>query len=217
MWIYWSINLEKMSKKVKNNQFKTLFFIFLTIFVVLSILLISILTNNKKMSEGNIVVFETSKGTFKIELFLEQSPITAGNFKKLVEEGFYDGTRFHRVIKNFMIQAGDPLSKNISLRNRWGTGGPGYTIEDEFIKGLSNVQGTIAMANSGPNSGGSQFFINVVNNTYLDWDKQPSTSKHPVFGKVIEGMQVVNLIANVKTQKGDMPFEDIIITKVYIE
>lgn len=217
MWIYWSINLEKMSKKVKNNQFKTLFFIFLTIFVVLSILLISILTNNKKMSEGNIVVFETSKGIFKIELFLEQSPITAGNFKKLVEEGFYDGTRFHRVIKNFMIQAGDPLSKNISLRNRWGTGGPGYTIEDEFIKGLSNVQGTIAMANSGPNSGGSQFFINVVNNTYLDWDKQPSTSKHPVFGKVIEGMQVVNLIANVKTQKGDMPFEDIIITKVYIE
>ena len=173
--------------------------------------------NTKKMEAKNIAVFETSQGTFKIELFLDKSPITAGNFKKLVEEGFYDQTRFHRIIKDFMIQGGDPLSKNTTLRGRWGTGGPGYSIKDEFIKGLSNKKGTIAMANSGPNSGGSQFFINVKDNTFLDWDKQPSQSKHPVFGKVIEGMDIVMKISNVKTKQADMPVDDIVITKVYME
>ena len=132
----------------------------------------------------NIAVLNTNHGIIKIKLYLEESPITAGNFKKLVEEGFYDGVKFHRVIQNFMIQGGDPFTKDDSSQSRWGTGGPGYAIEDEFIKGLSNVRGSISMANSGPNSGGSQFFINVADNTFLDWDKEPNASKHPVFGMV---------------------------------
>ena len=164
-----------------------------------------------------IAVFDTSLGEFKIELFEDKSPITAGNFKKLAEEGFYDGTRFHRVIKNFMNQGGDPLSKDLAQSARWGTGGPGYSIKDEFIEGLSNVRGSISMANSGPNSGGSQFFINVVDNTNLDWDKPPAQSKHPVFGKVIGGMDIVDAINNVETVSGDRPKEDVLINKVTIE
>jgi len=164
-----------------------------------------------------IAVFDTSLGEFKIELFEDKSPITAGNFKKLAEEGFYDGTRFHRVIKNFMNQGGDPLSKDLAQSARWGTGSPGYSIKDEFIEGLSNVRGSISMANSGPNSGGSQFFINVVDNTNLDWDKPPAQSKHPVFGKVIDGMDIVDAINNVETGPGDRPKEDVLINKVTIE
>ncbi len=153
-----------------------------------------------KSEVGNsTVVFETEKGNIEIELFLDKMPITAGNFKKLVEEKFYDGTRFHRVIDNFMVQGGDPISKDKSNEALWGTGGPGYAIEDEFVDGLSNIKGTISMANSGPNTGGSQFFINTVDNVYLDFDKEPSASKHPVFGKVINGMDVVLSI-----KKGDL-------------
>ncbi len=147
--------------------------------------------NKEKATKNPIVVMETDKGNIEIELFIDKMPITAGNFKKLVESGFYDGVRFHRVIDNFMIQGGDPLSKDESKRDLWGTGGPGYAIEDEFVTGLSNLRGTISMANAGPNTGGSQFFINTVDNINLDFDKPPFESKHPVFGKVIEGMDVV--------------------------
>lgn len=166
---------------------------------------------------GDTAVFETSMGNFELELFTEQMPITTGNFIKLVNEGFYDGQRFHRVIPNFMIQGGDPLSKDVNNRNRWGTGGPGYAIKDEFVEGPSNVRGSISMANSGPQSGGSQFFINVVDNTFLDWDKQPAQSKHPVFGKIVSGMDVVDAISTVQTRPGDQPAEDIVITKVTIK
>ena len=165
----------------------------------------------------NTAVFETNKGTFTIELFTEQMPITTGNFIKLAKEGFYDGQRFHRVIPNFMIQGGDPLSKDTTKRQRWGTGGPGYAIEDEFVDGPSNVRGTIAMANSGPNSGGSQFFINTVDNSRLDWNKPPEQSKHPVFGKVTEGMDVVDAISKVERTPGDRPVQEVIIEKVTIK
>jgi len=174
--------------------------------------------NNEKGDKMNpIAIFDTTMGEFKIELFEDKSPITAGNFKKLAQEGFYDGTRFHRVIKNFMNQGGDPLSKDNSKQAMWGTGNPGYTIEDEFIEGLSNVPGTISMANSGPNSGGSQFFINIVDNSFLDWDKPPAQSKHPVFGKVTEGMDIVTAINNVQTVPGDRPQEDVVINKITIK
>lgn len=173
--------------------------------------------NEEGDTMNSVAVFDTSLGKFKIELFEDKSPITAGNFKKLVDEGFYDGTRFHRVIKKFMNQGGDPLSKDLSQVARWGTGSPGYTIEDEFVEGLSNVPGTISMANSGPNSGGSQFFINVVDNSFLDWNKPPASSKHPVFGKVVEGMDVVMTINNVETVPGDRPQEDVLINKITIE
>ncbi len=179
-------------------------------------------TNTKNMND-NVVLLKTNMGDIKIKLFTDKSPITAGNFKKLAEEGFYDGVRFHRVIKGFMIQSGDPLSKDDKDKALWGTGGPGYVIKDEFIKGLSNIRGTIAMANSGPNTGGSQFFINLKDNTFLDWDKPPTTSKHPVFGEVISGMDVVDKIANVETDGSpqigghDRPIKDITIEKATVE
>jgi peptidylprolyl isomerase len=164
-----------------------------------------------------VAVFTTTMGTVEIELFEDTMPITAGNFKKLVNEGFYNGTKFHRVIDGFMIQGGDPISKTDEVM-RYGTGNPGYAIPDEHIKGeyLTNVRGTISMANSGPNSGGSQFFINLVDNLGLDFDKEPLQSKHPVFGRVVKGMDVVDAVAQVETNPRDVPIESVIVEKVEI-
>lgn len=153
------------------------------------------------------VTFKTTKGDITLELFTDKMPITTGNFIKLAKEGYYTSTKFHRVIANFMIQGGDPKGD--------GTGGPGYNIQDEFVSGLSNVRGTISMANTGaPNSGGSQFFINLVDNTGLDFDKPPMTSSHPVFGKVVAGMDIVDAIAGVPTGMNDLPVEEITINAV---
>lgn len=145
------------------------------------------------------VLLKTNMGDIKIKLYSDMS-ITAGNFEKLVNDGFYDGVIFHRVIDGFMIQGGDPTGT--------GMGGPGYAIKDEF-KGHKNKRGTIAMANSGPNTGGSQFFINLVDNNFLD-------TKHPVFGEVVSGMDVVDKIAKVKTDSSDRPREDVIILEAKI-
>ncbi len=139
------------------------------------------------------VVLNTSMGNVILELF-DDMPVTAGNFKKLVERGFYDGTVFHRIIDGFMIQGGDPTGT--------GRGGPGYAIKDEFTDHNRNNRGTVAMANAGPNTGGSQFFINLVDNNYLD-------KAHPVFGKVTEGMDVVDKIGKVKTDATDRPVEEV--------
>ena len=139
------------------------------------------------------VLIKTNMGEIVIQLY-EDMPITAGNFQKLVEKGFYDGTIFHRVIDNFMIQGGDPTGT--------GRGGPGYAIKDEFTRKNKNNRGTISMANAGPNTGGSQFFINLVDNNFLD-------SKHPVFGKVVEGMDVVDAIGKAKTGAMDRPIKEI--------
>ncbi len=144
------------------------------------------------------VTLETNMGNIKIELFEKEMPVTAGNFRKLVEQGFYNGVIFHRVIPDFMIQGGDPTGT--------GMGGPGYNIKDEFTKNNRNSRGTISMANAGPNTGGSQFFINVVDNHYLD-------SKHPVFGKVVEGMDVADKISKVKRDRGDRPVSKVVINK----
>lgn len=165
-----------------------------------------------------VAVLNTNKGTIEIELFEDMMPITAGNFKKLVQEGFYNGTKFHRVIDGFMIQGGDPITKTTEVL-RYGTGGPGYAIPDEHIKHdlLTNTRGTISMANSGPNSGGSQFFINLVDNSFLDFDKAPLESKHPVFGRVLSGMDVVDAIALVKTNQTNLPLEDIVIESAIIK
>ena len=164
-----------------------------------------------------IAVLETNKGTIEIELYQDTMPITAGNFAKLVGEGFYNGIKFHRVIDGFMIQSGDPLTKEADT-SRYGTGGPGYAIADEHIKGdlLTNVRGTISMANSGPNSGGSQFFINLADNTNLDFDKPPMTSQHPVFGRVIKGMDIVDAIGHAATNERDLPVDAIVIEKATI-
>ena len=164
-------------------------------------------------------VFTTNKGVIELELFADQMPITVANFVTLAEDGYYNGTKFHRVIPGFMVQGGDPNSKGEDT-GTYGTGGPGYTIEDEFVTGelLTNTRGTIAMANTGqPNSGGSQFFINLVDNTNLDFDKQPLTSKHPVFGRVTGGLDVVDSIAAVETGARDVPVEPVVIESVTIQ
>ncbi len=149
----------------------------------------------------------TSLGEVEVELFVDQMPITAGNFIKLAKTGFYDGLHFHRVIPNFMIQFGCPHSRDPN-DPRAGTGnGPDGCIQDEHPPAakLSNEPGTLAMANTGrPNSGSCQFFINTVHNAYLDWFT-PGPSKHPVFGRVIRGMDVVNQIGSTPTGAGDRP------------
>lgn len=163
-----------------------------------------------------IAILKTSKGDIEIELFRDTTPLTAENFVKLAKSGFYDQTKFHRVIKGFMIQGGDPNSKGTDT-SKYGFGGPGYTIQDEFIAGLSNVRGTIAMANTGePNSGGSQFFINLVDNIGLDFDKPPAGSRHPVFGKVIKGMDVIDAVAGVETGANDIPVVSVVIDRITI-
>ena len=155
------------------------------------------------------VILHTTEGDIALKMY-DDMPITAGNFIKLAKDGFYDGIIFHRVIADFMIQGGDPKGN--------GTGGPGYTIKDEFVKGHSNVRGTISMANAGPNTGGSQFFINVVNNNYLDWDNRSTPYAHPVFGEVVDdaSMQVVDKISTTKTGRNDKPITDIKILKAEV-
>lgn len=127
-----------------------------------------------------IATIETPRGTIKLQLYADKTPKTVANFEKLAKEGFYDGLKFHRVIADFMIQGGCPLGN--------GCGGPGYTFEDEFVPELRHDgPGTLSMANAGPNTNGSQFFITHVACPWLD-------GKHTVFGKVLEGQDVVNAI-----------------------
>lgn len=174
--------------------------------------------NNMQTEEitNPLVTLRTSMGDIVIELYMDKMPITAANFLKLANEGYYTGTKFHRVIDNFMIQGGDPNSKGDDT-SIYGIGGPGYAIEDEFVEGLSNVRGTLSMANAGPNTGGSQFFINYRDNTNLDFDKEPLLSKHPVFGHVSEGMDIVDAIIKVETGARDIPVEPIVINEVLVK
>lgn len=158
------------------------------------------MASNITKTENTKVLLETNMGNITIELYKEM-PITTGNFEKLVKQGFYDGVIFHRVIDGFMIQGGDPTGT--------GMGGPGYTIKDEFTNHNKNNRGTISMANAGPNTGGSQFFINLVDNNFLD-------TKHPVFGKVIKGLEVVDKIAKLETDAIDKPLKEARIIKAYL-
>lgn len=161
-------------------------------------------------SKVSTAVFTTNQGTFSLSLETEKAPQTVANFVKLAQAGFYNGQRFHRVIEGFMIQGGDPLSKDVANKAMWGTGGPGYQFADEFGVGLSNVAGTISMANAGPNTNGSQFFINTNDNVFLD-------GKHAVFGKVVSGMDVVMKISQVQTDQSDKPVQDVVIEKVEVK
>jgi cyclophilin family peptidyl-prolyl cis-trans isomerase len=142
---------------------------------------------------------QTSEGTIGLELFDEDAPKTVANFKKLADDGFYDGLIFHRVIKDFMIQGGCPEGT--------GTGGPGYTFEDEF-NDHKIVRGALAMANAGPNTNGSQFFL--VTTDAAPW----LDGKHTVFGRVTEGMDVVDKLEAAETDRGDRPVEDLRIESV---
>jgi peptidylprolyl isomerase len=197
-------------KDLKKSKKPLILILSLALLLIIGIGYISMTGN---FTEGNKdkpvrVLLETNRGNITIELY-EDMPITAGNFEKLVQDGVYDGVVFHRVIANFMIQGGDPTGT--------GMGDPSIPeIEDEFVEGRSNLRGTLAMANRGPNTGSSQFFINLVDNTYLDWDKPPATSKHPVFGEVVEGMDIVDNIGKVKTGPGDKPIEEVKIIRASI-
>ncbi|MDP7110855.1 MAG: peptidylprolyl isomerase [Myxococcota bacterium] len=165
-----------------------------------------------------VAQFDTTLGTFKVEVYEDKMPVTAGNFLSLARSGFYDGLHFHRVIKNFMCQFGCPLSKD-PASPRAGTGGPPHgTIADEHPADakFSNEPGTLSMANTGrPNSGGSQFFLNTVHNHYLDWFT-PGASKHPVFGRVVEGMEVVTSIEQTPTGPGDRPLTPVQVRSVTV-
>lgn len=163
-----------------------------------------------------IATFDTSQGSFKAELFLDQMPLTAQNFIDLAKSGFYDGLHFHRIIPNFMCQFGCPYSKDPNS-SRAGTGGPPHgRIKDEFTAKISNEPGTLSMANTGqPNSGGSQFFINTVHNDFLDWFNPKTPSKHPVFGKITEGMDIIKKIEGKGTRSGK-PTEPVKVNSITI-
>ncbi|OGI72928.1 hypothetical protein A3D42_01635 [Candidatus Nomurabacteria bacterium RIFCSPHIGHO2_02_FULL_41_18] len=165
------------------------------------------LNNNKTMS---IVTLHTNKGDIEIELFVDRTPNTVANFTKLAGEGFYNGVKFHRVIPGFMIQGGDPLTKDDSKVALWGTGGPGYSFADEITPENKNDIGTISMANAGPNTNGSQFFINTAANNFLD-------GKHTVFGRVVSGMETVSAIENIPTGEADRPLNPVVINTVTIK
>ena len=158
----------------------------------------------KEVSKVNpTAVFETNLGNFTVELYQDKAPTTVDNFIKLAEKKFYDATIFHRVIDGFMIQGGDP--------NGDGTGGPGYSIRDEFHKDLKHSEvGILSMANAGPNTGGSQFFITVAPTPWLD-------NHHTIFGKVISGMDVVMKISEVKTNPSDKPLEKVVVKTIRIQ
>lgn len=163
-------------------------------------------SNKKDMDTGKMekkAVIKTNKGVMEIGLYTEKAPITTQNFIDLIEKDFYNGLIFHRVIKDFMIQGGDP--------DGVGTGGPGYKIEDEFDPALSHSKkGVLSMANSGPNTGGSQFFVTLIETPWLD-------GKHAVFGEVISGIEVLEAIGATETGFQDKPAEDIIMESVTVE
>jgi len=169
-----------------------------------------------------IATFETSLGSFKAEIYSDKMPLTSKNFLDLAKSGFYDGLHFHRVIKNFMVQFGCPHSRDPNSP-RAGTGGPPTgNIQDEHPAAhkLSNEPMTLSMANTGrPNSGGSQFFINTVHNSFLDWFDKSTPSQHPVFGKVIAGQDVVKGIESTPTDRraGDRPVTPVQVIKITVE
>jgi len=151
---------------------------------------------------NTFVELETTLGKMKIKLYDDKAPLTVKNFRDLVEKGFYDGTIFHRVIKDFMIQGGDPTGT--------GTGGPGYKIKDEFGAGLKHSKkGILSMANAGPNSGGSQFFITLIATPWLD-------GKHAIFGELTEGMDVLDKIGTTPVGPGDKPKTEVKIIKARV-
>ena len=166
---------------------------------------------SKKAPVSHTVILKTSQGDIELALTPDKAPKTVENFEKLATAGFYDNTKFHRVIKGFMIQGGDPFSKDDSQMGRWGTGGPGYQFADE-INSQKLMRGTLAMANAGPNTNGSQFFIVTAPATpWLD-------GHHTVFGKVVKGMDVVDRIENTPTtQPGDVPKTAVVVESIILK
>jgi peptidylprolyl isomerase len=198
--------MRKKYPKILENKAVAIFII--VVLVILFTLFVMKMVGNINGNMETKIKLETNYGDIVIELYSDM-PVTAGNFKGLVESGTYDGVIFHRVIPNFMIQGGDPTGTGMGDSSI-------PKIQDEFVAGHSNLPMTIAMANAGPNTGSSQFFINLVDNSFLDFDKEPLSSKHPVFGEVVEGEDVVRKIAAVQTGAGDKPVEEVKIIKASV-
>lgn len=166
-------------------------------------------TTNSNQVKIMQATLHTSMGDITIEFDLQNAPNTSANFSKLAQAGFYDGTKFHRVIKGFMDQGGDPLTKDDSKMAQWGTGGPGYQFADENVN-ANNAAGVVSMANSGPNTNGSQFFINAAANNFLD-------GKYSVFGKVVAGLDVVMAINNTPTDSSDRPLTPVVVRSITLK
>ncbi len=158
-------------------------------------------------SKFSQAIIKTNQGDITLKFYADKSPKTVNNFLNLANNGFYDGTRFHRVMNDFMIQGGDPLSKDIGNKDRWGTGDPGYKFADEF-NDQPLQKGSLAMANSGPNTNGSQFFI--VTKDFTPW----LDGKHTNFGYVTDGLDTVEKIEAVPVDSKDRPREDVIIESI---
>lgn len=165
--------------------------------------------NKMDNTKATQAIINTNYGSIAFE-FDYQAPNTVANFTKLALEKFYDGIKFHRVIKGFMIQTGDPFSKDDSIEERWGTGGPGYKFNDELTGQEKYPTGTVAMANAGPNTNGSQFFIVTAQ------PEAPLPPSYTVFGHVTSGIEVALKIENVRTEASDRPVEPVIIQSVEI-
>jgi peptidylprolyl isomerase len=164
--------------------------------------------NQAKIMQATL---HTNQGDITFEFNPELSQTAVDNFVKLAQQGFYDGTKFHRVIKGFMIQGGDPLSKDDSMSARWGTGGPGYKFNDEITPDSHNSIGMVSMANSGPDTNGSQFYINTANNSFLD-------GKYTVFAHVTSGMDVVTKIENTATDpSNDRPLSPMVVNSISLK
>jgi cyclophilin family peptidyl-prolyl cis-trans isomerase len=149
---------------------------------------------------ANTGIIATKLGDIKVEFYPEQAPNTVENFRKLANRAFYDGLIFHRIVPNFVIQGGDPNTRDMNNRSRWGTGGPGWNIKAEFNKN-KHIRGTLSMARSqDPDSAGSQFFIVLKDSNFLD-------GQYTVFGRVISGMEIVDKIASLKTDSADVPID----------
>lgn len=207
--------MKKISKNFKKLKFE-LKHVALPLIAIIAATLIALFTLPKilnspifnKISEKAII--QTNYGSFTIT-FNKNTPDTVKNFTKLAKEGYYNGTRFHRIVTSFMIQGGDPLSKNPDLKNFWGKGGPGYTFKDEINQGDKFAKGSVGMANNGPDTNGSQFFILTADKA--EWLDQ----KHTLFGQVTEGLTVVEKIGNSPANSLGFPPEDVIITNVLIK
>ncbi len=178
-------------------------------FVVFAIIIIIasayfIFGQNKASEDKNLTaIIETNMGTMEFELFVDKAPITAKNFADLAQKGFYDGIIFHRIISGFMIQGGDPTGT--------GMGGPGYTINDEFHPDLKHDSiGILSMAKAGPNTGGSQFFITLAPQPYLD-------NQYAVFGKLTNGEDVLDKIGAIETDANDKPINEVKMIRVTIK
>ncbi|MFN3872869.1 MAG: peptidylprolyl isomerase [Ignavibacterium sp.] len=186
---------------------KKIIFALVLIFIANQILFSQQKKDKKKMVDSmTVAIIQTNMGTIELELFADKTPKTVENFVGLANKGYYNGVIFHRVIDNFMIQGGDPTGTGRGGQSLWGG-----KFEDEFVPELKhNGAGILSMANAGPNTNGSQFFITLKETPWLD-------GRHTVFGKVIKGMDVVQAIGKVPTNQQDRPLKDVVMEKVTIE